>query len=118
MPLYWTIAKVLLKWFAPRPSDLVAAVAALKREPLPAQASLHRTETRVAELQRLLAAHVQRLEQANAQLALIQQALGRLTVVTALALLLALIAIGLFLWNLAHAGAAETAPFMALLSVR
>jgi hypothetical protein len=97
MSFYWSVIKMLLEFFAPRASDVVAAVAALKAKPLPEQLHRQPLDARLAELQKALTVQAEIVEQATKQLADVQKALERVTIATVVACLLAIVAAGLFL---------------------
>lgn len=97
MSFYWSVIKMLLKFFAPRASDVVAAIAALKAKPLSEQLYQQPLDARLEEFRKALTVQTEIVEQATKQLADVQKALERVTIATVVACLLAIVVVGLFL---------------------
>ena len=94
MPVPWTILGALFKFLAPNLPDIIDAVKNLKKEQHREKVVLDDTATRLLELEKRIAAHLQLIEQLTAQLVKLEKAFVWALWAAIFAAVLALIALG------------------------
>ena len=94
MPVPWTIIGSLIRFLAPNLPDIIDAVKNLKKEQQKEKIVLDDTATRLLDLERRIAAHLQLIEQLTAQLVKLEKAFVWALWAALFAALLALIGLG------------------------
>ncbi len=97
MALYWTLARFLFRTVAPTVPDLVAAASNLKKQKLREEVEREHSDAKVSELERIVTAQVQAVEQTTRRLEALQNSVAVALWLSVGGLVISLIVLGLLL---------------------